>query len=63
MFRIIQLSYIRVLKGMKLSVSAKMRIDYRRVFLFASFLYPGYTVLIIQQYGVSYIEKIIHKNS
>ena len=40
-FLIIELSYIRVLKGMKLLVGAKIRIDYKRVFLISGFLISG----------------------
>ena len=40
-FLIIELSHIRVLKGMKLPVGAKIRIDYKRVFLISEFLLPG----------------------
>ena len=37
----IELSYIRVLKGMKLPVGAKIRIDYKPVFLMSEFLISG----------------------
>ena len=40
-FLIIELSYIRVLKGMKLPVGAEIRIDYKRVFLISEFLISG----------------------
>ena len=40
-FLIIELSYIRVLKGMKLPVGAKIRIDYKRVFFITEFLISG----------------------
>ena len=40
-FPIIELSYIRVLKGMKLPVGAKIRIDYKRVFLISEFVISG----------------------
>ena len=40
-FLIIALSYIRVLKGMKLPAGAKIRIDYKRVFLISEFLISG----------------------
>ena len=40
-FLIIELSYIRVLKGMKLPVGVKIRIDYKRVFLISEFLISG----------------------
>ena len=40
-FLIIELSYIRVLKGMKLPVGAKIRIDYKWLFLISEFLISG----------------------
>ena len=39
----IEHSYIRVLRGMKLTVGAKIRIDYKLAF--RSLLYPGSTVV------------------
>ena len=38
-FLIIELSYIRVLKGVKLTVGTKIRIDYKPVFLISEFFH------------------------
>ena len=43
-FLIIELSYIRVLKGMKVPVGAKIRIDYKRVFLIRDTGQPKYNL-------------------
>ena len=49
-FLISELSYIRVLKGMKLLVRAKIRIDYKRVFLISEFLISGIHCIRFSQY-------------